>query len=186
MKYKDYIYKILGKLYTIFTEKPYIKVLEKQGLKIGENLNVQNGVIIDKSHCWLIEIGNNVTLAPRVHILAHDASTKQFIGYTKIGRVIIGNNVFVGAGTTILPNVKIGDNVIIGANSVASKDVESNLVIAGNPAKKINTLDDYLKKFIDYSENLKFDNSYTIGEGIDNNKKMIMNKKINGKIGLVK
>lgn len=50
-----------------------------------------------------------------MQILAHDASTKRYLGYTKIGRVLIGNNVFVGAGTIILPSVAIGNNVIIGA-----------------------------------------------------------------------
>lgn len=45
---------------------------------MGDNFHAQEGVIIDPGHCWLIEIGNNVTLAPRVHILAHDASTKIF------------------------------------------------------------------------------------------------------------
>ena len=54
-------------------------------------------------------------MAPHVQILAHDASTKRYLGYTKIGRVLIGNNVFVGAGTIILPSVAIGNNVIIGA-----------------------------------------------------------------------
>lgn len=52
--------------------------LIKQGLVIGENFHAQEGVIIDPGHCWLIEIGSNVTLAPRVHILAHDASTKTY------------------------------------------------------------------------------------------------------------
>ena len=47
--------------------------------------------IIDPGHCWLISVGDRVTLAPRVHILAHDASLKETLGYTKIGRVKIGN-----------------------------------------------------------------------------------------------
>ena len=63
------------------------------GLRVGVNFNRLNGVIIDPAHCWLITIGDNVTLAPRVHILAHDASTKNYLNFTKIGRVNIGNNV---------------------------------------------------------------------------------------------
>ena len=72
--------------------------LKKDGLIFGKNFDTQYGVIIDPGHCWLIEIGDNVTLAPRVHILAHDASMKKFLGYTKIAPVKIGNNVFVGGG----------------------------------------------------------------------------------------
>lgn len=120
--------------------------LKKKGLIVGENFNRQNDCIIDYSHCWLINIGDNVTLAPRVHILAHDASTKMFLGYAKIGKVTIGNNVFVGSSTTILPNVTIGDNVIIGSGSIVNKDIESGWVVAGNPVKKICTIDEYLNK----------------------------------------
>lgn len=123
-----------------------IDCLKKMGLKVGENFNMQRDCLIDSPHCWLIEIGDNVTLAPRVQILAHDASTKLQLGYTKIGRVIIGNNVFVGANTTILPNVHIGDNVIIGANTLVCKDLMSNKVYAGNPAKEICSYNDYIEK----------------------------------------
>ena len=70
------LYRIRGE-YT--TEK-----LMKMGMKVGENFKRLNGVILDPSHCWLIDIGDNVTLAPRVHIMCHDASTKQFLGVTKI------------------------------------------------------------------------------------------------------
>lgn len=111
--------------------------LINRGLIVGENFSRQPGCIIDKFHSWLISIGNNVTLAPRVHILAHDASTKVHLGYTKIGRVEIGNNVFVGADSIVLPNVKIGDNVIIGSGSVVSKDIPENSVVIGVPARVI-------------------------------------------------
>ena len=117
---KELVYRLRGE-YT--TEK-----LIKMGMRVGKNFGRLNGVILDPSHCWLIEIGDNVTMAPRVHILCHDASTKTFLGYTKIGRVTIGDNVFIGAGSVVLPNVKIGDNVIIGANSTVSKDVPDNVV----------------------------------------------------------
>lgn len=120
--------------------------LVKKGLKVGTNFIRMHDVILDPSHCWLISIGNNVTLAPRVHVLAHDASTKVFVNYTKIGKVTIGNNVFIGADTVILPNVTIGSNVIVGANSTVSKNIESNTVYAGNPAKFICTIEEFKAK----------------------------------------
>ena len=100
-----------------------IKRLEKNGFVHGKNFNAQHGVIIDPGHCWLIECGDNVTLAPYVHILAHDASTKISLGYTKIGKVKIGNNVFIGAGSTVLPGVTIGDDVIIGSMSLVTSNL---------------------------------------------------------------
>lgn len=77
--------------------------LKELGMVVGSNFNRMHGTIIDDSHCWLITIGDNVTMAPRVHILAHDASTCHHLGYARIGRVDIGNNVFIGADAVVLP-----------------------------------------------------------------------------------
>jgi len=123
-----------------------IKMLIKRGLKLGDNLTRMSGCIIDPSHCWHIEIGNNVILAPNVHILAHDASSKLFLNYTRVANVKIGNQVFIGAGTIVLPGTIIGDNVIIGAGSVVSQSIPSNSVAVGSPARVISSLDDYIEK----------------------------------------
>ena len=135
---KELLYRIRGE----YTTEKLIKI----GLKVGNNFVRLNGVIIDPSHCWLIEIGDNVTMAPRVHILAHDASPKAFLNYTKIGRVTIGNNVFIGAESVVLSNVKIGNNVIIGANSTVTKDIPDGVVVVGNPAHIMCTLEEYIER----------------------------------------
>lgn len=127
-------------------KKIKLKRLQRKGLVIGKNLNIEKGVIIDSSIPFLIEIGNNVTLAPYVHILAHDASTKIVLGYSKIGKVIIGDNVFIGAKSIILPNVKIGNNVVIGAGTIVSKDIPDNSVVVGNPGKKIMDMETFKNK----------------------------------------
>lgn len=161
--------------------------LKKFGLQVGENFHRQEGCIIDYSHCWLIKIGDNVTLAPRVHILAHDSSTKNLLGYTKIGCVNIGNNVFVGANTIILPNVTIGNNVIIGAGSVVNRDVKENSVVAGNPAKIICDINQYIeknKKLLE--ETPKFNENWTLRNGISDKNKLIMKEKLFNSIGFVK
>ena len=130
---------------------------------MGKNFTRMGGVIIDPSHCWHIAIGDNVVLAPRVHILAHDASTKIFLGYTRVANTRIGNNVFIGAGSIVLPGVSIEDNVIVGAESVVRQNVPDNSVAVGNPAKIICSLDDYLNR---QSKKRKqgnvFDGSYTL------------------------
>ena len=119
--------------------------LVRRGLVIGTGFTRMGGVIIDPSHCWHIVIGDNVVLAPRVHILAHDASTKLFLKYTRVENTKIGNNVFVGAGSIVLPGVTIGNNVVIGAGSVVSQDIPDNSVAAGNPARVVKSLHTFLE-----------------------------------------
>lgn len=133
------------------------------GLTVGKNFSRQEKTLIDQSHCWLITIGDNVTLAPRVHILAHDASTKNELGYTKIGLVNIGNNVFIGASTTILPGVNIGNNVIIGAGSTVSRNIPDNSVAVGSPARVICSYDDYINRQRDKMKSAQcFSSDYTL------------------------
>lgn len=176
--FKEIIYRLRGE-YT--TEK-----LISMGLKVGKNFNRLNSVILDPSHCWLIEIGDNVTMAPRVHVLCHDASTKQFLNYTKIGRVTIGNNVFIGAESVILPGVTIGNNVIVGANSTVTHDIPGNTVVAGTPAKLICTLDDYLNK---EKERMKsapcYGEDYTLRKDVSMEKRMNQKEELKGKIGYI-
>ena len=139
---KDIIVTILYRIRGDYTTKKLIRL----GLTIGKNFKRLHGVILDPAHCWLISIGDNVTMAPNVHILAHDASTFHELGYTKIGKVNIGSNVFIGARSIVLPNVSIGDNVIIGAGSVVTKNIEANSVYAGNHAIKIMDYYEYINK----------------------------------------
>lgn len=133
------------------------------GLKVGKNFSRQEKTLIDQSHCWLISLGDDVTLAPRVHILAHDASTKVTLGYTRIGLVNIGNNVFIGASSTVLPGVTIGDNVVIGAGSVVARDIPANSVAVGSPAKVICTYDVYIQRKSEEMKNSPvYDEKYTL------------------------
>ena len=178
--------KIRSKIYTILTTKPCLSALKKDGLKYGRNLNVQNYVSIDISHCWLIEIGDNVTMAPYSMILAHDASTQAHIKYTKIGRVKIGDRVFIGAKAVVLPGVKIGNDVIVGSGAIVTKDVPDGVVVAGVPAKVVCKIEYYLNKFKYLKKELVFDESYTVNGGIDKLKKQEMKKRLGDKIGLVR
>jgi maltose O-acetyltransferase len=118
--------------------------LKRRGLKVGRNFKFYN-TNIDYSHCFLIEIGDDVTIS-NSKILAHDATTKLALGKTKIGRVKIGNRVFIGFGSIILPNVKIGNDVIVAAGSVVTKNVPDNCIVAGVPAKIIGNTDQYIEK----------------------------------------
>lgn len=146
--------------------------LKKRGLLTGKDFKIMGGCIIDPSHCWLIKIGNNVTFAPRVHIIAHDASTKIFLNYTRIASVTIGDNVFIGAGAIVLPGVNIGNDVIIGAGSIVSGDIPDNSIAAGNPARIVSSLESYVQKEKSTmnTENC-FDVSYTLRDKTFNEQK---------------
>lgn len=122
------------------------ETLVARGMKVGADFNRQQGCYIDPTHCFLIEIGSNVTMSIRVTLMAHDASTKYSTGYTKIGRIRIGDNVFIGANATVLPGVSIGNNSVIGANSVVTKSVPENTVVAGNPARVVCSLAEFKEK----------------------------------------
>ena len=175
---KEWIYRLRGE-YT--TEK-----LISMGMKVGKNFGRLNGVILDPSHCWLIEIGDDVTLAPRVHILCHDASTKTFMNYTKIGNVTIGNRVFIGAESVILPGVTIGNDVVIGANSTVTHNIPSNSVAVGSPARVICTLEEYIQK---EKERMKsapvYDESYTLRKDIPMELRLKQKEELDGKIGYI-
>ena len=138
--------KLLSRWMSFVRGEQDLEMLEHRGLTIGKGFTRMSGVIIDPSHCWHITIGDYVTLAPRVHILAHDASTKVFLGYTRVANTKIGDNVFIGAGSIILPGVTIGNNVIIGAGSVVSRDIPDDSVAVGNPARVVKLLVDFLEE----------------------------------------
>lgn len=160
--------KILGVNNTIKPpHKTLLDTLKENGLKVGTNFNMLPECIIDYSHCWHITIGDNVTLAPRVHILAHDASTKNYLNHTKVKNVTIGNNVFIGTSSVIMPGVSIGNDVIIGAGSVVTKDVPENSVYVGNPARFVCDTSEYIsKQKLEMSEGNTFDEAYTLRANI--------------------
>lgn len=93
-----------------------------------------------------ISIGENFISAPGSWILAHDSSLINHIGKVAVKKTVIGNNVFIGLNAIIMPGVTIGDGAIIGAGAVVTKNVEPNTIVAGNPAKLICTVSEYLEK----------------------------------------
>ncbi|TGY06785.1 acyltransferase [Bacteroides acidifaciens] len=115
-----------------------------RGVVIGKNFHAYDSAI-DYCFGFLVTIGDNVTLSGTT-ILAHDASAKKAIGYSKVGAVKIGDNVFLGYGCIVLPNVTIGNKVIVGAGTVVSKDIPDNVVVVGNPYRILSTYDDYIAK----------------------------------------
>lgn len=169
---KNRIRSILRNLLNILREEPNLRTLKRNGLTVGKNFKMLSQCRIDFSHCWHITIGDNVTFAPRVHILAHDASTWTHLGYTKVANVRIGDNVFIGASTTVLPGVDIGNDCIIGAGSLVNRSIPAGHVAAGNPARVIMTTADYMnKQQAKMTPENCFDESFTINRHITRSQK---------------
>jgi acetyltransferase-like isoleucine patch superfamily enzyme len=134
----------------------FVAYLRKKGATIGENVRFfsPSNTLVDMQAPWLVSIGDNVNVTHGVIILTHDYSWAVLKRFSKsegaiLGAqspVIIGNNVFIGMNAIITRGVTIGDNVVIGAGSVVTHDCQSNSVYAGNPARRIMSLDEYLAK----------------------------------------
>lgn len=131
----------------------FVQYMKQRGATVGENVRfiAPNRTFVDDKCLSYIEIGNNCLITGGVSILAHDWSVHVIANkYGKMlpgqRRTVIGNNVFIGLNSIILSGSHIGDNVIIGAGSVVSGIVESDTVYAGNPARKIMTIEEYYHK----------------------------------------
>lgn len=168
---------------------PNLEDLKAMGMKVGRNLIYESfSTRFDISHCWLIEIGNDVTLCTGVCLLAHDASTKKELGYTKIGLVKIEDRAFIGINSVIMPGVTVGKGSIIGTGSIVTHDVPEGCVYAGNPARFICTTEEYYnKQKINLEKYPVYDWSYTVKGGITDEKKrqMVEELKNNGNKGFV-
>lgn len=125
-------------------------ILCDPGDSINNYIQANNGIIF----------GSNIEFGPGVSIISsnHDVSNLRI--HTKGKPITIGNNVWIGANTTILPEVSIGDNVIIGANSLVSKNIPSNSIAVGNPCRVIKKKSDYTEDFSKIIFNKKIPNSF--------------------------
>ena len=131
--------------YDDFTIAEYLR---KQGAQIGDD----NRIMIRNLgvEACLIRIGNHCTITSNVKFVVHDGAgwlfTDEVPGLQKFGTIEILDNCFIGISATILADVKIGPNSIVGASSVVTKDVPPGTIFAGNPAKKICTVEEYREK----------------------------------------
>ncbi|MEN8635866.1 acyltransferase [Pseudoalteromonas distincta] len=147
--------KLKNKLHVVFFGR--ISLLRKLGGKVGSNCRFI-GDITFGSEPYLIEIGNNVSITSS-HFVNHDGGVwvfrQDFPDIDVIKPICIGDNVFIGSHCIIMPGVTIGSNVVVGAGSIITKNLESNGVYAGVPAKFIKSLDDYKKTSLENNLNTK-------------------------------
>ena len=120
------------------------------GVKIGKDCLLCSSPM--NREPYLINIGNNVTVSTNVTFVTHDNSIKLLYPEKSdvFGKIVIGNNCFIGENATILYGVTLADNIIVAAGSVVTKSFRnSNIIIGGNPAHIINTWDKFSEKIKD-------------------------------------
>jgi acetyltransferase-like isoleucine patch superfamily enzyme len=148
------------------------KRLIKQGAKVGHHLQVVDGLkfLYEPWFAALIEIGDNVVISAGVRFVSHDSAYANVFGDlpVKFGKIIIGNNSYIGVNSIILCNVTIGENCIIGAGSVVNRDIPPNTIAAGNPARVVSGIEAGLNKFKERLHPDSNDGAYYIDFGGSN------------------
>ena len=147
MNTKEFVEKVLYRLG--LKKRPVLSKVDQwraRGVTIGKNFDAPDSTI---DYCFghLVTIEDNVTISGTT-ILAHDGSTKKFLGYSKVAPVTIGDNVFIGYGSIVLPGVTIGNNVIVGAGTVISKDIPNNVVVVrgtDSAYRVLSTFEEYIE-----------------------------------------
>ena len=134
---------------------------EKYAKSIGVNIGTNN--FIPDKNCWssepyLITVGSNCQITTGVRIFTHGGGNvvrNKYPDFDVFGKVTIGDWVYIGTNSLIMPGVTIGDGALIAAGSVVTKSVPSGVVVGGNPAKIISTVDNYIKNNIAFNLNSK-------------------------------
>ncbi|RDW20753.1 acyltransferase [Oceanobacillus chungangensis] len=130
----------------------------KGNINIGSNTRILTKISNFGSEPYLIEIGSNCTITSGVKFITHDASVAVVLKYLNKDRIIenkkfeimsrikVHDNCMIGVNSIIMPGVSIGPNSIVGSGSIVTKDVPQGVVVAGNPAKIICSIDEFVDK----------------------------------------
>lgn len=120
-----------------------------------KNIKVGNRCTPGMNACCYIQarngiaIGHNFRMGPGVGLISSNHDLNDYDAHTKEKPIVIGNNVWIGMNSVVMPGITIGDNAVIGANSVVTQDIPSNVIAAGNPCCVIRVKEPY--KGRDYS-----------------------------------
>ena len=138
-----------------------VSVARSLGVRIGENCSINdNARRVFSMEPYLVTLGNRVTVAPEVRFVPHDGAIsvlrteEEYKNKDLFAPIVIGDNVFIGIGTIIMPGVKVGSNVIIGARSLVTKDIPSDTVACGNPAKAVCSIQTFKENLVDSRKQL--------------------------------
>ena len=128
----------------------------RAGVKMGKNNELFSRFW--SSEPYLIELGDDVHITAGCKLFTHGGGTVARSIYPKFdcfGKVKIGNNVYIGTNSLIMPGVTIGNDVLVAAGSVVCHSVPDGVVVGGNPARIIGTTADYIRRNLPYNTNTK-------------------------------
>lgn len=115
------------------------------GLKVGEQTSFALMVMLDVMFPEKISVGRNTVIGYNTTILAHEYLIKEY----RLGPVVIGSEVMIGANSTILPGITIGDGAIVSAGTLVHKDVPPGAFVGGNPMRIIYTKEELAERWAD-------------------------------------
>ncbi len=154
MNYRYWIGKLI--------HRNHVEFAKWMGVKVGKGCRFSGAPGF--SEYYLVEIGDHVMLAAGVLFVTHDSANwvfreqEQYNKTMKFGKIKVCNNVYIGSRAIIMPGVTIGEGSVVGAGSVVTHDVAPGTIVAGVPAKVINTVDNYAKRLLsempEYDEEL--------------------------------
>lgn len=152
------MFKLLKRLLIfVYRKVNPIRAAKSEGVIIGDNCVIESFNF--GSEPYLISLGNHVEISTNVSFITHDGATwvlreqADYKDVLRFGKIQIEDNVFIGHGAIILPNVTIGENTVIGAGSIVTKDIPANSIAAGNPARVISSYNRYAKKCLKETPN---------------------------------
>lgn len=134
--------------------------LEKQAIHAGIEMGSENFIASRfwSSEPYLIRIGSHCQITAGVKFYTHGgagAARRWYPKFDTFGKVVIGDYVYIGNDAKIMPGVTVGDNVLIAAGSIVTKSIPANVVAAGNPAKYICTIEEYIERNKRYNTDSK-------------------------------
>lgn len=132
-----------------------IEYLRFLGARIGERCSIYTDPHNFGTEPWLVEIGDDITLGQGVQLITHDGTSRIFRDRlpemspfgNRFDTIVIRDNCFVGNNAILLPGVEIGPDSAVGAGSVVTRSVPPRTIVAGNPARPIKTLDEYVESY---------------------------------------
>ena len=146
--------RLIGAVRTVrSTAKSYLDPIgyaRSVGVRMGDNVVIYGMASrMFGSEPWMVTLGNNVYLTAGIMFVTHDGGTlilrKEVPDLEWTAPIVVGNDVYIGVRTIILPGVTIGNRCIIGAGAVVAKSIPDNSVAVGVPARVIKSTDEYLE-----------------------------------------
>lgn len=126
------------------------------GVRVGEDCRL---IDVDfGSEPWLVRLGNHVSITSSSFI-THDGGVwvlrREYPEIDVVRPIVVGDNVFIGSRSMILPGVTIGNDVVVGAGSIVTKDIPTGSVVAGIPARVVCGIDEYKARALAASDSTK-------------------------------